>query len=85
MPIPLIGVGWLLRGREHGMAKKKASKKKRRRIAPARHIPKTAVGYVKRALFQVRGAKVAVERAPIGARKAWSELHNIESRLSRLK
>lgn len=85
MPIPLIGVGEPLRGKEHGMAKRKAAKKKRRRIGPTRSIPKGAASSVKKGLAAVRQAKVAFEKGTGGSRKAWSELHNIESRLSRLK
>lgn len=84
MPFLWNGVGEPLRGRENGMAKRKAAKKKRRRNAPKRSIPKSAVASVKRALVGVRQAKVAVEKSP-ASRAAWKELHNVESRLTRLK
>lgn len=67
------------------MAKRKATVSKRRRTAPMRAIPKSVVVHVKRGLAAVRLAKTTFEKSKGGSRKAWSELHNIESRLSRLK
>lgn len=66
------------------MAKKKAKKKHKRRMGQKRSLPRLAVVYVKRGLTAVRAAKVIVEKSAPGKRKAWAELHHVESRLSRM-
>ena len=66
------------------MPKKHAKKKHGRRIGKVRTIPKQARGYASAALAATRRAKAALEKSAPGARKAWGELHHVESRLSRL-
>lgn len=66
------------------MAKKKRTKKKRRSIGPTRAVPKIVAVYAGRALGSIRFAKARLEKLKPKARKAWAELHNCESRLSRL-
>ena len=66
------------------MSKKKKRPSKKRRIGPVRSVPRAVAAYVKQALRAVRLAKAKLgEKAP-KSRKAWGELHNVESRLSRL-
>lgn len=66
------------------MAKKKSKKSKTRRNGPKLSLPKVASMYARRALTAVRMAKVKVETSKGSSRKVWRELHNVESRLSRM-
>lgn len=66
------------------MAKKKRRKGKARRMGPKRSLPSAVKAHVKRGLVAVRAAKARLEMSAPGARKAWGELHHVESRLSRM-
>lgn len=66
------------------MRKKKVAGKKKRRIGPMRSVPRSVLAYVKQALRAVRLAKAKLGDVKPSARKSWRELHNVESRLSRL-
>lgn len=66
------------------MAKKKKPKRRKARMGKKRVLGKAAAVHVVRGLAAVRAAKVSVEKTSPGMRKAWAELHHVESRLSRL-
>lgn len=66
------------------MAKAKRRAGKRKRLGKVRKVPAVVHAPVVRALAAIRFAKVNLERKAPNARKAWAELHNSESRLSRL-
>jgi len=66
------------------MLTKKKRKKQKRRIGPVRSVPRAVSAYVKQGLRAVRLAKAKLGEMKPNARKAWGELHNVESRLSRL-
>jgi hypothetical protein len=67
------------------MAKKKAAKKKaKRKLGKKRTVPKKVAVKVKHAISAIRIAKGHMEKLAPKSRKAWAELHNCESRLTRL-
>lgn len=60
-------------------------KKRSRKPGPRRAVSKSVRIKTALALRQVRDAKRELESKTPGARAAWRELHNVESRLSRLQ
>lgn len=58
---------------------------KSRRTGRLRKVHAAAFKLIQTAINAIRKAKAVEEKMKGGSRKSWAELHNVESRLTRLK
>lgn len=60
------------------------TKKGKKKRGPVRKVPKAVSTMVASAVSRLRAAKQKLEKTSPKSRKAWAEMHNCESRLTRL-
>lgn len=77
------GADITMRGRGEDMARKKSKPGKKKRGA-IRRVPSSAASAIRSALAAIIRGKSILQRDKMKFKKAWGELHNCESRLSRL-